>query len=603
MAGRLLRVNRKLCEMLGHAESDLVGRALSEFAHPENDAEGAERRYLRRDGSPIWVETAGSLVRDAAGEASYEICVLDDVTERKQVRARQAAHGRYQEAIARFGESALWRRDAAELIAEAIETARRALGVRSVAYVQGALRSLQVEGDELSPEGNAFLGTLASLLSTGLLRIDSERKLSFLAQFDPLTGLANRAMLAERLSQALEAAKARGAPLAVLCVDLDDFSLVNETLGHAGGDALLKESAMRLLGAVRNGDTVARVSGDQFAVVLGDVTRPGDAALVAQKVLDRLSQPFVLRGKEIFATASVGIAAFPGDGEEAEALVSAAASAMHRAKQSGRNGFHFFSSETTRHTRMRAQLALELRRALERDEFRLVYQAKVDLRSRLACGAEALLRWEHPERGLMSPAQFVPVLEETGLIVPVGEWVIGRACEDIKAWLAGGRRPVPVAVNLSARQFRQQHLDRRIRSQLESAGVDPALIEIEITESQLMDDPDHAARVMNALRASGIRAAIDDFGTGYSSLAYLTRLPLAALKIDRSFVAHALTDAADAAIVRTIIDMAHTLNFTVVAEGVETDAQMAFLRRFGCEQGQGYLFSRPMSAKDFTLLT
>jgi EAL domain-containing protein (putative c-di-GMP-specific phosphodiesterase class I) len=243
-----------------------------------------------------------------------------------------------------------------------------------------------------------------------------------------------------------------------------------------------------------------------------------------------------------------------------------------------------------------------LRRALERNEFGLVYQPKVDLRSNRPCGAEALLRWHHPEHGVMSPAQFVPVLEETGLIVPVGEWVIARACEDIKAWHAAGRKVLPVAVNLSARQFRQPYLDRRIRSLVQGAGVDPALIELEITESQLMEDPAHAVRVMHALRESGIRAAIDDFGTGYSSLACLTRLPLAALKIDRSFVADALTDAADAAIVRTIIDMAHTLDFTVVAEGVETDGQMAFLRQFGCEQGQGFFFARPMIAKDFTAL-
>ena len=220
----------------------------------------------------------------------------------------------------------------------------------------------------------------------------------------------------------------------------------------------------------------------------------------------------------------------------------------------------------------------------------------------MPCGAEALLRWRHPERGIVAPADFVPVLEENGLIVPVGEWVVRRACEDVKGWLAAGLKVLPVAVNLSARQFRQQFLDRRIRTLVHAAGVDPSLIELEITESQLMLDPDHAIRMMNSLRDAGIRMAIDDFGTGYSSLSYLTRLPVAALKIDRSFVADALSDAADAAIVRTIIDMAHTLDFTVIAEGVETDGQMAFLRQFGCEQGQGFLFARPMPAEDFSAL-
>src|SRR5262245_13914933 len=250
----------------------------------------------------------------------------------------------------------------------------------------------------------------------------------------------------------------------------------------------------------------------------------------------------------------------------------------------------------------RGHLALELRRALERDEFRLVYQPKVELSSSRPCGAEALLRWQHPERGLLAPAQFVPMLEETGLIVPVGEWAIARACEDLNGWRHDGARLLPVAVNLSARQFRQPGLDQRISALLKAAGVDPALFELEITESQLMEDPEHAVRAMTALREAGIRTAIDDFGTGSSSLAYLTRLPAAALKIDRSFVADALTDSTDAAIVRAIIDMAHTLDFTVVAEGVETVGQMVFLRQVGCEQGQGFLFARPMSAAELGAL-
>jgi EAL domain-containing protein (putative c-di-GMP-specific phosphodiesterase class I) len=272
---------------------------------------------------------------------------------------------------------------------------------------------------------------------------------------------------------------------------------------------------------------------------------------------------------------------------------------MYRAKQSGRNAYQFFTAEITQRTRARAQVALELRRALERNEFGLVYQPKIDLATGKPCGAEALLRWNHPERGVVSPADFVPVLEETGLIVPVGEWVLRRACEDVKLWQAAGLKVLPVAVNLSARQFRQQFLDARIRALVRSAGVDASLIELEITESELMQDPDHAIRVMQSLRDDGIRVAIDDFGTGYSSLAYLTRFPVSALKIDRSFVADALSDAADAAIVRTIIEMAHNLRVTVVAEGVETDGQMAFLRQYGCQQGQGFFFARPMAAEHF----
>jgi diguanylate cyclase (GGDEF)-like protein/PAS domain S-box-containing protein len=484
----------------------------------------------------------------------------------------------------------------------------RALGsaaivaVRGERGVRGALCALSRGEDAYWAEELGFLRTAASLLSTGLQRIDSERRLAFLAQFDPLTGLANRTLLADRFSQMIVQARRRGTPLGVLFIDLDDFKLVNDRLGHSAGDVLLAETALRLQAAVRSGDTVARISGDEFAVVLADLARPDDAAVVAQKILDRLAEPFALSGEQTFVTASIGIAAFPGDGGDVETLLGAADAAMYRAKQSGRNAYQFFTAEITQRTRARAQLAFELRRALERGEFALAYQPKFDLASGQACGAEALLRWMHPERGVVSPAEFIPVLEDTGLIVQVGEWVIRRACEDLKLWIGCGLQPMPVAINLSARQFRQKDLDARIRALVDAAGVDPALLELEITESQLMEDPEHAIRIMRSLRDGGIRIAIDDFGTGYSSLAYLTRFPVKSLKIDRSFVADVFSDHADAAIVRTIIEMAHQLGFTVVAEGVETDRQAAFLRQFGCEQAQGFLFARPMAAADVSVL-
>ena len=373
---------------------------------------------------------------------------------------------------------------------------------------------------------------------------------------------------------------------------------MNDRLSHAAGDTLLREVAQRLQAAVRSGDTVARISGDEFAIVLADLARPEDAALVAQKVLERLAQPVPLHGELTFVTASIGIAMFPGDGQDSESLLSAADAAMYRAKQSGRNAYQYFTTEITQRTRARAQVAFELRRALEREEFELAYQPKYDLATRKPCGAEALLRWKHPERGLVAPAEIIPVLEETGLIVQVGEWVIRRACEDIKGWMASGLPVMPIAVNLSARQFRQKDLDKRIRALVSAAGVDPSLIEFEITESHLMADPEQAIRVMRALRDAGTRIAIDDFGTGYSSLSYLTRFPVKSLKIDRSFVADVFSDRADAAIVRTIIEMAHQLGFTVIAEGVETEPQAAFLRQFGCEQAQGFLFAPPMPAAE-----
>ncbi len=469
------------------------------------------------------------------------------------------------------------------------------------AGVRGALcalsRTRQFGAEELN-----FLDAVAAVLTAGLKRVASEERLAFLAQFDSLTGLPNRALLADRFAQMIEQTRRRGLILGVLFVDLDDFKGVNDTLGHAAGDELLREASRRLHEAVRPGDTVARISGDEFALVLADLARQEDAALVAQKIVERLAAPFHLGGHEVFVTASVGIASYPADGHDAETLLGAADAAMYRAKQSGRNTFQFFTSEINQRTRARALLAAELRRALEREEFSLAYQPKFDLLTLRPCGAEALLRWEHPERGQVPPAQFVHVLEETGLIVPVGEWVLARACADVKACAAAGVRPLPVAVNLSARQFRQHDLDARIRKLITAAAVSPDLVELEITESHLMHDPAHAIHVMRALREEGIRIAIDDFGTGYSSLAYLTRFPVAALKIDRSFVAGIGRETSDPAIVRTIIEMARTLGFTVIAEGVETQAQVEFLRQFGCHQAQGYYFARPMPIEDFRAL-
>ena len=461
---------------------------------------------------------------------------------------------------------------------------------------RGVLCALPEAHTSLGAEEMRFLAAAASVLSAGLKRIESEGRLAFLAQFDALTGLPNRALLADRFAQTIVQARRRGAQLGVLFVDLDEFKLVNDSLGHGAGDELLKDIARRLQATVRSGDTVARIAGDEFAIVLADLMRPEDAALVAQKLVEALAAPVDVRGHEVFVTASIGIALFPTDGNDAETLLAAADAAMYRAKQAGRNSFQFYTPEINQRTKARAVLGRELRRALEREEFRLVYQPKFELKSERPSGAEALLRWQHPSRGVVLPAEFIPILEESGLIVQVGEWVLRQACADIRAWQARGVRALPVAVNLSARQFRQLDLAARIRSIIDAAAVAPELLELEITESQLMQDPDHAIRAMRSLAAAGIRIAIDDFGTGYSSLAYLTRFPLSALKIDRSFVAGILQQGGDATIVRTIIEMAHTLGFAVIAEGVENEGQKHFLRGLGCEQAQGYLFSRPVDA-------
>ena len=683
---RFLDFNSTASRALGYERHELLGqeaklvlagegiedhvRSAQHLAREESRADLQFRTYRRKDGSTFDAEVLRRVVESPEGL----ILVVNarDLTERKAAEQRQQLHVRYQEKIARLGQSALGMREPAALIVDAGQSTLEGLSADAVAYLESApqpasvvvrdvfgvaqksgaaigrygpaaplarvlengaavvihnardpalpfawaqgarsvcLVPVRARGESatrgalcaLSHKPNAFgtqevrfVEAAASVLSAGLLRIESEGRLAFLAQFDALTGLPNRTLLSDRFSQIIGQAKRQASQLAVLFIDLDDFKLVNDSLGHAAGDELLKEVATRLKAAVRAGDTVARIAGDEFAIVLADLPRPEDAALVAQKIIASLGVAIEVRGQEVFASASIGIAVYPADGKDPETLLGAADAAMYRAKESQRNSYQFFTAEINQRWRARAQLGSELHRALDRDEFRVYYQPKVDLRSGRPSGAEALLRWQHPERGLIPPAEFIPVLEETGLIVAVGEWILRRACEDLNARDRAGLPPLPVAVNLSARQFRHHDLDKRLQSIVRGAGVDPSRIELEITESHLMHDPTHAIRIMRSLRAAGLRMAIDDFGTGYSSLSYLTRFPLAALKIDRSFVRDVLNDQADATIVRTIIDMAKTLGLTVVAEGVETEAQASFLRGLGCEQAQGYFFAQPM---------
>jgi diguanylate cyclase (GGDEF)-like protein/PAS domain S-box-containing protein len=428
-------------------------------------------------------------------------------------------------------------------------------------------------------------------------RKNAEEKLEQLAQFDAVTGLPNRNLLQERLEHAIAQARRRSRGAGVLFVDLDRFKLVNDTHGHHVGDQLLAQVGRRLKDCVRRDDTVARPGGDEFAVVITDLARPDDAAFVARKILDSFAAPFDLGGRETFITASIGLAAFPNDGKDAETLLKCADVAMYRAKESSRNTFCFYTAEMNERAASKLQLNTDLRRALERREFSLHYQPKVNLATGAMIGMEALLRWKHAERGMVPPLEFIPALEDSGLIVEVGDWVLGEACRQLREWTRAGLQLTPVAVNLSARQFRRRDLDQVIRRVLAEHGVSPALMELEITESSLMDDPKDAIRQLQALREAGLRISVDDFGTGYSSLAYLTRLPVSTLKIDRAFVNAATTEPGSAAIVKMVIDMAQRLNFDVVAEGIETDAHVAFLRQHGCGQGQGYHFGRPIPAE------
>jgi EAL domain-containing protein (putative c-di-GMP-specific phosphodiesterase class I) len=349
---------------------------------------------------------------------------------------------------------------------------------------------------------------------------------------------------------------------------------------------------------VRAGDTVARVGGDEFAVVLGDLAAQQDAALVADKIMAAMARPFEVERQEIFLSASIGIATFPGDGASGDELIKNAGAAMFRAKELGRNHYCFYTAEMNARAMEKLLLLTDLRRALERREFLLHYQPKASLSSGRITGFEALLRWRHPVRGLVSPAEFIPLLEDSGLIVPVGEWVIRAACEQIAAWRDAGLRALPVAVNLSAKQFQHRDIGTLVAAALADHAVAPELLDLEITESDVMRNPDGAVAILDRLRGAGVRIAIDDFGTGYSSLSYLKRLPVDSLKIDRSFISGLPADADDAAIARAVVTMAHSLGLRVVAEGVETDAQRAFLASHGCDEMQGYLLSRPQPADE-----
>jgi diguanylate cyclase (GGDEF)-like protein/PAS domain S-box-containing protein len=426
----------------------------------------------------------------------------------------------------------------------------------------------------------------------------AEEQFRRLAHYDVLTNLPNRVLFYDRLQQVLAQAKRNQWVVGVLFVDLDRFKNVNDTLGHAVGDRLLEQVAERLTRAVRSGDTVGRFGGDEFGAILSDLGKPGDASIVAQKIIDALAQPFNLDGHETYVSASVGITLFPADGEEAGALIMNADTAMYRAKEQGRNNYQYFTREMNERALARAHMEAALRRAIERGEFLLHYQPRADIRSGNICGFEALLRWKHPETGLIPPIEFIPVLEDAGLIVTVGEWVMREVCEQIRAWQRAGLAVPPVAVNLSARQFSAKEFRSTIERILREHTVDPKLIELEITESSLMSNTEDAARTLEYLSSLGLRVSIDDFGTGYSSLSYLKRFPLDSLKIDRSFVRDITTDNDDATITRAVISMAQSLGLKVVAEGVETEAQLTFLIENGCNEIQGNYFSQPLAPEE-----
>jgi len=534
------RCNRYFEEMLGAGPGELVGQSPRTLFASEEDWKNArdtaftgtspggthtaEHRFVRKDGSTFLCRMRGR--RIDAGEADQEwIWSYEDVS------AEREADQRVQRAL------------------DALE--------RAVAERTSELQEAQARAQHL-------------------------------ADHDALTGLPNRRLLEDRLTQALALSQRNRMQTAVMFVDIDRFKAINDSLGHAAGDALLKEISLRLVNQLRLGDTICRIGGDEFVVVLPEVKRSSDVAQVAQKVIEQLAQPVPLEARELIVTASIGIAVFPDDGGDAETLIRNADAAMYAAKELGRANYQFFTERMNQSASRRLALESDLRRALGKDELRVHYQRIVEADGARPASHEALVRWQHPERGLVLPGEFIQLAEDTGLILRIGEWVLREAC----GWAqrAGG---VPVAVNLSPRQFNDARLAETVAQALAESGLAPHLLELEITESTAMQHTDATLATLEKLKRLGVSISIDDFGTGYSSLAYLRRFPVDKLKIDRSFVAVAPADKEQAAIISAIVALAHALQIEVVAEGVETEAQREFLARCGCDYLQGYLIGRP----------
>ncbi|MFN7085279.1 MAG: PAS domain S-box protein, partial [Burkholderiales bacterium] len=649
----ILHANPKLCEILGYTREELLSMTTSDIPHPDfvgSDqpqylqqmlegrmaSHASERLYRRKDGSFVWVNRTISLVRDPAGNPLYFIRIVEDISDRKRaVTALRESEEKFRQLADNIPEvfwiadigmrellylSPLYEKVTGMPVAKAmkhphrcleivhpedrgrVREARRALphGIYNIEYrVMCPDGSLRWVHDQAYPvrDGNGNIYRIAGIAADITQRKAAEERLVYLAHYDDLTGLPNRVLFRDRLEQTLAQARRRNWLVGVMMLDLDRFKVTNDSLGHSFGDSLLKQVAARLQQCVRVGDTVGRFGGDEFGIVLNDLGNAADARLVAQKVLETFSAPFPIERDEVYITASIGISMYPMDSDDLEVLIKSADTALHRAKDAGRNNFQFYTAEMNARILHRMNMENSLRRALERREFLLHYQPKASLTSGITTGVEALLRWQHPEYGLVLPGEFVPLLEETGMIIAAGEWVFGAACAQIKAWQEAGIQCVPVAVNLSGRQLLTRGFSSHVRRLLDEYGTDPQLLEIEITESSLMANTEDVIRTLEYLESIGVRISVDDFGTGYSSLSYLKRFPLDALKIDSSFVREITTNAEDATIVRAIISMASSLGLKVVAEGVETEAQMNFLAANGCDEIQGYHLSRPMAAE------
>ena len=598
-----------------------------------------EYRILRADGEVRWVWERGTGVPDAEGGVNAIEGIIQDITDRREaVHALREAERRYHSLFHNAVEG-LFRTTPEGHYLDANPALARIYGfespeeltdslqdIRHQLYVdpgrrEDFMRQINERGSVTAFESQVYRkgGEIIwisenaravfddegrILLYEGTVEDVTERKLyqariEQQANYDTLTGLANRSLLNDRLQQSILSAQRHGSQVAVAFVDLDRFKFVNDSLGHHFGDRLLKMMAERLRGCVRDCDTVARLGGDEFVLLIADDSGHEVVTHIMERVLSSVAQPWVIEEGEFNVTCSIGIAMYPADGNDAEALLKNADSAMYRAKEGGGGGFNFFTNDLNVQMTERLEMESRLRRALERQQFQLHYQPRVDLMSGRIIGTEALIRWYIPEQGMIAPARFIPLAEETGLIVPIGRWVLQTACAQNKAWQLAGLPPIVVSVNVSARQFRHDNLVETVASVLAQTGLDGRYLEIELTESMVMHDAAKLAAMLVELKKLGIQIAVDDFGTGYSSLSYLKRFPVDRLKVDRSFVQDITSDHDDATIVRTIIALGHNLSLKVVAEGVETEEQVNFLRQNHCDEMQGYFFGKPMTADEF----
>jgi diguanylate cyclase (GGDEF)-like protein len=447
-----------------------------------------------------------------------------------------------------------------------------------------------------SKEGSQAGNVYAINDLTEIIRIN--KKIALIATHDTLTGLPNRSLIQDLIKQAISSAEREGSTFAVLFIDLDGFKKINDGMGHVCGDVLLQVVAKRLENCIRKSDTTARWGGDEFIVLLDKLSNPSDAADISIKIKSSLAKEFNIRNQDVFVTPSIGIILFPADGQQVDTLIARADTAMYNVKIRSKNDFCFYSQDFETQAKEKLILDAQLRHALQSNEFKIHYQPQFDLNSSQLMGMEALIRWQHPQKGLIAPDEFIPLAEETGLIVPIGEWLIKTICQQLKIWKQQGLSPPQLAINISARQFLQKNLVTLITQEMDRHGIAPNSIQIEITESMMIQDIEQVNSIMNEFKSAGISIAIDDFGTGYSSLEYLKRLPIDKLKIDKSFIGNILNNSDDASIVQAVIAMGHSMNMQIIAEGVETKEQAEFLSNRNCDYAQGFYFSKPVSALD-----